>query len=63
MLTTIKAGRGKRLFLMFKKRSERGTEIQEKENPWSKLALLLLFLFAAMAISGTLFAFFTNRLQ
>ncbi len=62
MLTTIKSGRGKRLFLMFKKRSERGAEIQEKENPWSKLALFLLFLFSTIAISGTLFAFFRNHL-
>jgi len=62
MLATIKAGRGKRLFLMFRKRPERGTEIQEKENPWSKLALLFLFLFAVIAISGTLFAFFRNHL-
>jgi len=62
MLSTIKAGRGKRLFLMFTKRSDRSQQLQEKENPWSKLVLFILFLFATVTIVATLFAFFRHDL-
>ncbi|ADV83064.1 hypothetical protein AciPR4_2263 [Terriglobus saanensis SP1PR4] len=63
MLNTIKSGRGRRLFLMFTKHTEGSSEVQEKENPWSKLVLSILFLFAAVAILATLFGFFKHDLS
>jgi len=63
MLNMIKAGRGKRLFLLFTKHPARDFELQEKQNPWSKLVLAILLLLITTTIMGTLIAFFRNDLQ
>jgi hypothetical protein len=64
MLQVIKAGRGSRVFLMFKRKSSSVSEppTHAKENPWWTLLCSIALLLSAVAIAVIVLAFFQGRL-